>query len=182
MRGEKMTTQPEINEFENVETPWHSEGFEVTDDQKADWAIRKLASVRRKQAENKKIYDAEVIRLTEWLALVNHALEKDGAYFEAILTPYALVQRWEGRKTVSLPHGTIKTTAGQPKIEFESEDRFIEWALVNDPDLLKIKTDIDKSAVKALITDEGVVISTQGEIVPEVKVIPAEISVKFATE
>jgi hypothetical protein len=182
MRGETMTTQPEINEYENTETPWYSEGFEVTDDQKADWAIRKLASVRRKQAENKKIYDAEVIRLTEWLAMVNHALEKDASYFEAVLTPYALVQRWEGRKTISLPHGTIKTTAGQPKIEFESEDRFIEWALVNDPDLLKIKTDIDKSAVKALITDEGVVISTQGEIVPEVKVIPAEISVKFATE
>jgi hypothetical protein len=182
MRGETMTTQPEINEFENTETPWYSEGFQVTDDQKADWAIRKLASVRRKQAENKKIYDAEVIRLTEWLATVNHALEKDASYFEAVLTPYALVQRSEGRKTISLPHGTIKTTAGQPKIEFESEDRFIEWALINDPDLLKIKTDIDKSAVKALITDEGVVISTQGEIVPEVKVIPADTSVKFVTE
>ena len=177
-----MTTQPEINEFEITETPWHSEGFQVTDDQKADWAIRKLASVRRKQAENKKIYDAEIIRITEWLSSVNHALEKDASYFEAILTPYALLQRSDGRKTISLPHGTIKTTAGQPKIEIESEDRFIEWALVNDPDLLKIKTDIDKTAIKALITDENVVISTQGEIVPEVTVIPAEISVKFATE
>ena len=177
-----MTIQPEINEFEIVDTPWYSEGFQVTDDQKADWAIRKLASVRRKQAENKKIYDAEIIRITEWLSSVNHALEKDASYFEAVLTPYALLQRSDGRKTISLPHGTIKTTAGQPKIEIESEDRFIEWALVNDPDLLKIKTDIDKTAIKALITDDNVVISTQGEIVPEVKVIPAEISVKFATE
>lgn len=177
-----MTIQPEINEFENEPTPWYSEGFQVTDDQKADWAIRKLTSVRRKQSENKSIFEAEIIRVTEWLLQVNTALEKDASYFEAIMTPYALTQRSEGRKTINLPHGTIKTTAGQPKIEFESEERFIEWALVNDPNLLKIKTDIDKSAVKALITDEGVVISTQGEIIPEVKVIPADTSVKFVTE
>ena len=105
-----------------------------------------------------------------------------GRVHRAAVFPYALVQRWEGRKTVTLPHGTIKTTAGQPKIEIESEDRFIEWARVNNPDLLKIKTDIDKTAIKALITEEGVVISTQGEIIPEVKVVPAETSVKFVTE
>jgi hypothetical protein len=81
-----------------------------------------------------------------------------------------------------LPHGTVKTTAGQPHIEFNDESKFIEWAKVNDPSLLKIKTDVNKTAIKALITEEGVVISTQGEIIPEVKVIPAETSVKFVTE
>jgi hypothetical protein len=81
-----------------------------------------------------------------------------------------------------LPHGTLKTTAGQPKIEFKDESKFIEWAKVNDPTLLKIKTDVDKTALKALITEEGVVISTQGEIIPEVTVVPAETSVKFVTE
>jgi hypothetical protein len=180
-----MTTQPEINEFDNPAVSSISaenEGFVVDTDQKADWAIRKLAVIRRKQAENKAIYDAEVIRITEWLSTVNTALDRDALYFEAVLTPYALLQRSEGRKTVTLPHGTLKTTAGQPKIEFNDESKFIEWAKINDPSLLKIKTDVDKTAIKALITDEGVVISTQGEIIPEVKVIPAETSVKFVTE
>lgn len=180
-----MTTQPEINEFDNPAVSSISaenEGFVVDNDQKADWAIRKLAVIRRKQAENNSIYDAEVIRITEWLSTVNTALDRDALYFEAVLTPYALLQRSEGRKTVSLPHGTLKTTAGQPHIEFNDESKFIEWAKVNDPSLLRIKTDVDKSALKALITEEGVVISTQGEIIPEVKVIPAETSVKFVTE
>ena len=180
-----MTTQPEINEFDNPAVSSISaenEGFVVDTDQKADWAIRKLAVIRRKQAENKAIYDAEVIRITEWLSTVNTALDRDALYFEAVLTPYALLQRSEGRKTVTLPHGSLKTTAGQPRIEFNDESKFIEWAKVNDPALLRIKTDVDKSALKALITEEGVVISTQGEIIPEVKVIPAEISVKFVTE
>ena len=180
-----MTTQPEINEFDNPAVSSISaenEGFVVDNDQKADWAIRKLAVIRRKQAENKAIYDAEVVRITEWLSTVNSALDRDALYFEAVLTPYALLQRSEGRKTVNLPHGTLKTTAGQPHIEFNDESKFIEWAKVNDPALLRIKTDIDKSALKALITEEGVVISTQGEIIPEVTVVPAETSVKFVTE
>jgi len=180
-----MTTQPEINEFDNPAVSSiasENEGFVVDTDQKADWAIRKLAVIRRKQAENKAIYDAEVIRITEWLSTVNTTLDRDALYFEAVLTPYALLQRSEGRKTVTLPHGTLKTTAGQPRIEFNDESKFIEWAKVNDPALLRIKTDIDKSALKALITEEGVVISTQGEIIPEVTVVPAATSVKFVTE
>jgi hypothetical protein len=180
-----MTTQPEINEFDNPAVSSiaaDNEGFVVDSDQKADWAIRKLAVIRRKQSENKALYDAEIVRITEWLSTVNTALDRDALYFEAVLTPYALLQRSEGRKTVTLPHGTLKTTAGQPHIEFNDESKFIEWAKINDPSLLRIKTDVDKSALKALITEEGVVISTQGEIIPEVKVIPAETSVKFVTE
>jgi len=180
-----MTIQPEINEFDNPAVSSISaenEGFVVDTDQKADWAIRKLAVIRRKQEENRDIFKAEHDRITEWLATVNTALDRDALYFEAILTPYALLQRSEGRKTVNLPHGTLRTTAGQPKVEFKDESAFIEWAKTNDPTLLKIKTDIDKNAVKALITEEGVVISTQGEIIPDVEVIPAETSVKFVTE
>jgi phage host-nuclease inhibitor protein Gam len=174
--------QPNINEFDNPAISSINEGFEVTDDQKADWALRKLAVIRRKQSENKSIYDAEIIRLTEWLSAVNTALDKDASYFEAILTPYALLERHNGRKTLVLPHGTIKTTSGQPRVEIKSEEAFIAWASQNNPELLRIKTEIDKTALKALITDENVVISTQGEIVPEVQVYPAETSVKFVIE
>ena len=174
-------SQPEINEFEVSEKPYE-EGFVVTDDQKADWALRKLAVVRRKQLENKSIHDAEVIRLTEWLSKVNTDLDRDALYFEAVLTPYALTERFNGRKSLVLPHGTVKTTAGRPKIEFESEEGFIEWAKINDPALLRIKTEIDKKTLNELITDDYQVISTQGEIIPAVKVSPPETKVSFVTE
>jgi len=174
-------SQPEINEFEVSEKPYE-EAFQVTDDQKADWALRKLAVVRRKQLENKSIYDAEIIRLTEWLSKVNTDLDRDALYFEAVITPYALTERFNGRKSLVLPHGTVKTTAGRPKIEFESEEGFIEWAKVNDPALLRIKTEIDKKILNELITDDYQVISTQGEIIPAIKVLPAETKVSFVTE
>jgi NAD+--asparagine ADP-ribosyltransferase len=185
MRGDTQMATPEINEFDSPaisSISAENEGFVVDTDQKAEWALRKLAVIRRKQMENQALAQAEVDRVTEWLDTVNTALQRDALYFEAVLKPYALTQRSEGRKSITLPHGTIKTTAGQPKVEFKDEAAFIEWAKTNDPSLLKVKTDIDKTAVKALITDEGVVISTQGEIIPDVEVIPAETSVKFVTE
>lgn len=167
-----------IDEFEIEEEPVR-EPFTIDDDSKADWAMRKLASIRRKQAANKAIFDREVLRVAEWLDKVNTALERDAEWFEANLRPYALLQRSEGRKSVVLPHGTIKTTAGRPKVEIENEETFVTWAKDSAPDLLRIKTEIDKKNLNALITEENQVISTQGEIVPAVRVIPAEASVSF---
>jgi hypothetical protein len=141
--------------------------------------MRKLASIRRKQSENQAIFDRELQRVQEWLSKVNTALERDAEWFEANLKPYALLQRSEGRKSVVLAHGTIKTTAGRAKVEIESEEKFIEWAKQFNPELLRIKTEIDKKNLNALITEDNQIISTQGEIVPSVRVIPAEPSVSF---
>ena len=167
-----------IDDFEIIEAPLR-EAFIVDDDAKADWAMRKLASLRRKQADNKAIYDREVLRVSEWLEKVNTDLERDAEWFESNLKPYALTERYNGRKSVVLPHGTIKTTAGRPKIEIENELEFLAWAETSQPELIRIKKEIDKKVLNTLLTDLGDVISTQGEIVPSVRVIPAETSVSF---
>lgn len=167
-----------VDDFEIIEEPAR-EPFRVDDDSKADWAMRKLASIRRKQAENQAIHDRELQRVAEWLLKVNTALERDAEWFEANLRPYALQQRSEGRKSVVLPHGTIKTTAGRPKYEIENDSEFLSWAETNAPELVRVKKEIDKKALGALNVAEDKVISTQGEIIPAVKVIPAETSVSF---
>jgi hypothetical protein len=176
-----MTNPVPLDEFEIVEAP-QVDSFTVDDDEKANWAMRKLATLRRKQAENKTIAEAEIQRVTEWLETVNRSLESDASYFEAVLTPYALTERFNGRKSVVLPHGTIKTTAGRPKIEIEDEEKFLAWAKESETSVIRIKTEIDKKALNALIRDDNQVISTQGEIVPAVRVIPAETAVSFVTE
>jgi hypothetical protein len=167
-----------IDDFEIIEEPTR-EAFIVNDDAKADWAMRKLASLRRKQSDNKAIYDREVLRVAEWLEKVNTDLERDAEWFESNLKPYALTERYNGRKSLVLPHGTIKTTAGRPKIEIENELEFLAWAETSQPELIRIKKEIDKKVLNTLLTDSGDVISTQGEIVPSVRVIPAETSVSF---
>ena len=113
---DNATNAVPVDDFEIIEEPAR-EPFIVDDDSKADWAMRKLASIRRKQADNKAIFDKEIQRVTEWLEKVNTALERDAEWFEANLKPYALLQRSEGRKSVVLPHGTNKTTAGRVKFD-----------------------------------------------------------------
>jgi phage host-nuclease inhibitor protein Gam len=167
-----------IDDFEIIQEP-SREAFVIDDDSKADWAMRKLASIRRKQADNKAIYDREVQRVAEWLDKVNTDLQRDAEWFESNLKPYALTERHNGRKSVVLPHGTIKTTAGRPKIEIENESEFLAWAEKSEPELIRIKKEIDKKVLNTLLTDSGDVISTQGEIVPSVRVTPAETSVSF---
>jgi phage host-nuclease inhibitor protein Gam len=167
-----------VDDFEIIEEPVR-EAFTVNSDGVADWAMRKLASIRRKQADNKAIFDREVLRVAEWLDKVNTDLERDAQWFESNLKPYALSERYNGRKSIVLPHGTIKTTAGRPKIEIEDESKFLAWAESSQPDLIRIKKEIDKKVLNALITETGDVISTQGEIVPSVRVTPAETSVSF---
>jgi phage host-nuclease inhibitor protein Gam len=115
----------------------------------------------------------------EWLEKVNTALERDAEWFESNLRPYALQERSKDRKSIVLPHGTIKTISGRVKFDIEDETKFIEWAEKNAPELVRVKKEIDKKALGALNQSEDKVISTQGEIVPAVKVIPAETSVSF---
>lgn len=173
-----MSDIQSIDDFEIIEEPVR-EAFVIDDDSKADWAMRKLASIRRKQTENEAIYNAEVSRITVWLSTVNTALQREAEWFESNLKPYALRERSNGRKSLILPHGTVKTTAGRPKIEIENEVEFLAWAEKGEPELIRIKKEIDKKVLNTLLTDSGDVISTQGEIVPSVRVIPAETSVSF---
>lgn len=173
-----MSEVQPIDDFEIIEEPTR-EAFVVDNDEKADWAMRKLASIRRKQTDNEAIYNREVKRVAEWLEKVNTALERDAEWFESNLKPYALTERHNGRKSVVLPHGTIKTTAGRPRIEISNELELLAWAETSQPDLIRTKKEIDKKSLNALITETGDVISTQGEIVPSVRVTPAETSVSF---
>lgn len=176
-----MELVPSINDFEDAPEE-RDERFVVDNDEKASWAMRRLKSIRDKQAENQAIHDGELARLANWLEKVNTDLQRDAEYFEAILRPYALQERSKDRKSIILPHGTIKTVQGRQKVEIQDEKAFLEWAKANNPELIRVKEEIDKKALNALPVQDGVVISTQGEIIPNVAVSEPEVSVSFVTE
>jgi len=171
----------EVDEFDNTEEE-RDERFVVDNDEKANWAMRRLRSIRKKQDENKAIYDSEISRLQNWLEKVNTDLNRNAEYFEAILRPYALQERLNDRKSIVLPHGTIKTVQGRQKVEVGDEKEFIAWAKVNDSALIRVKEEIDKKALNALKVQDGMVISTQGEILPNVSIVEPEVSVSFVIE
>lgn len=172
-----------LSEFDP--TPVDREQFVVDNDAKADWAIRRLGSIRAKMAENAALAQAELDRVNAWLEHVNGAFDGDIAYFEGQLRQYAERQRAEGRKTVELPHGKIKSRAVAAKFEVIDKAAFLDWARTNAPELIKITEAPSITAMNEALTkaaDAEAAITAAGEVVPGVSVVPGTVSLTFETE
>lgn len=159
------------------------ESFTVKDDAEAAWAMRKLLNLKSKMMQNEEIATAEQARIDSWLIRVNGRFEADISYFEAILTQYARTQRQnEGRKTIDTPYGTVKSRATQSKFKVEDLEQFLQWASINAPELVNIKTSPNMTALKDFASIEetqtlgSVAMTIDGEIIPGVSVDPANIN------
>src|ERR1019366_2881063 len=152
------------------------ERFEVTDDKKAAWAIKRLRALRVTMEMNQSMADEEIAKVKEWVEDVNKNIAQDASYFIALLTRYALQQRRDlDRKSIKLPHGALKTRAGSVKWDINDEV-FLAWAKVNAPDLIKVvETPKLAEAQKVFIvavtdsvaTDDstGAIVDTSGVVV-----------------
>jgi len=156
--------------------------FRVHDDGSAQWALRKLAVIRRRQADARALADAEISRVTEWLQGEESRLEADAAYFEGALTAWhrQLLDDDPRRKTVRLPAGTLTARQGGDRWTFD--DDFLDWAEAHHrTDLLRVKVEVDKPAAKKALEVYGTGVSDEeGEVVPGVSVEPGE--VRFAVQ
>lgn len=150
-----MSALPSLSEFDPTPAPESEdrERFRVYDDSAASWAMRKLKAIREKQAEVIKIAEAERARIEMWASEAVAALEPDEAYFTGLLLDYARRQRAEqGRKTIDLPHGKVKSRSAQPKFTFTDPAAFIAWAKESGrADLVRVKEEPDLTAVKAAL-------------------------------
>lgn len=128
------------------------ERFTVTDDQKADWCLRKIAEA-----------DAELAKLTEWYerqtALAQERHDSRVAYFTGLLQEYFSTVPAHETKTMSkyqLPSGELVLT--KPKADYAKadEEKLLSWCLTNDPDLVKVTTSPKWSDIKKrLIVVDG---------------------------
>lgn len=145
------------------------ERWRIEDDSAAEWALRKLASLRGKMEENRRIAEAERQRIDSWLEHANESLTRDAAYFEGVLGEYALRQRSDAdRKSISLPHGMVKTRASSRKYDVTDTDAFLSWARENAPVLIRVTEAPHKSNFEVCLdVRDGHVIEVEtGEIVP----------------
>lgn len=141
--------------------------FRVEDDSTASWAMRKFAYLKNKMIENERIAKAELDRISEWLEKQNRTLANSAAYFEDHLIDYGRRQREAGRKSISLPYGTIKSVQTQDKVE--TTDAFIEWAKQNRDDLLSFaEPKPNKSEIKKALD--------AGQKLVGVEVVPGSVS------
>lgn len=134
------------------------ERFQVTDDQTADWCLRKIAEE-----------DAELERLTEWYerqtALAKERHDSRVQYFTGLLQEYFATVPAHETKTQSkytLPSGELIMSKAKDDYTKVDEEKLLSWCVSNDPDLVKVSTAPKWAEIKKrLITVEGKIVDKE---------------------
>lgn len=144
----------EILEYE-INPTTVRDGFEITDDELAEWALRKIAAAQERIDQVERQAEAEWARIAHFRETRTRNDADTITYFTALLERYHAQRIAEdpSLKTIHLPHGELVSRARQPRIEFEL-DEFIPWAIDNAPEVVvQPPPTINRAAAKKL---EGV--------------------------
>lgn len=162
------------------EVPAKIGSFELTDDSRAEWAMRKLSDLVNREAEFKDQAAEWRDRINQWEAERVRLLQMRAQVFIQALEAYGVNKRArdENDKTTTLPSGVIKTT--RPKaasVHIGNEAAVIEWAQKNLPAAIRdlvVKTNPKayvselRKIVKVVRGKTGVRVEYEGQFVPGV--------------
>jgi hypothetical protein len=127
-----------------------------------------LARAKRQLAQLLEVWDAIQAQQADRRRLASGPMLAEIEYRSAQLSNIqaALLALEPRERTYTLPTGTLAAKVPHaPKIDVVDPDAFIVWARANRPDLLRVKTEVDKSAVNRLPAAPGPV-HIDGEIIP----------------
>lgn len=159
-----------INEIEENEQEERA-GFVIDNDQKADWAVRRIAELEDDTQRWKDYYKAQSERVAQ-------SNQQSIDYFTALLESYFETVPHKATKTsekYKLPSGVLVRKAQAP--EYERDDaQIIAWCAENAPSCVEDVPKLKWTALKGLITENNgqAVEELTGEVIPGIKIIPRE--------
>lgn len=160
------------------------EEFVIDSDAKANWALRKIKRLKKKQKENEEFAASEIEKIEEeikeikdWRDSENEKLQRNIDYFENLLHNYAMQLRKEDPdlKTYKLPFGQLQFRAQRPKWKYD-EERLLESVKKTDLGLtcIDIIEKVNKNALKKSdlieVVGNKIVIKDTGEVLDGVLV------------
>lgn len=152
------------------------EAWRISDLSGADWALRKISALKKKNAENKAFADHERERLAKWEEQENASNLDTINYFEMKLGEYLLQLRNDDPKAkVKTPHGTVSTRKKPDSWEYsETAIEELKQSGLSEFINTKITETVKKADFKKAIqvTENGDVVTQDGEILKSVKVVP----------
>ena len=150
------------------------EGFTIDNDNKAEWALRKISEER---AETQRFVNICNTMISEYQFKAQQAqdkLEQKTSFLIAQLEAYfKTVPKHETKTqaTYKLPSGTLKLKKQQPEFS-KDEEKLLTWIKANGYIQTKVKEMVDWAEFKKLLKFEGEnAIDRNGEIVDGIKVV-----------
>ncbi|MFW6030815.1 MAG: host-nuclease inhibitor Gam family protein [Halanaerobiales bacterium] len=167
------------------------ERFKVDNDEKANWALRKIKQLTEKKEEKLRFADKEIAKIQDeifqiedWLDKQNTMLNKKIEFFEGLLHQYATDLKKEDPdlKTYKLPFGNLQYRKQRPEWNYNEKKLLESCKSAGMKNVIKIEEKINKTKFKKMVTVSGhnAVYKETGEIVEGVKIIerPELFSVK----
>ena len=165
-----MTLRDYLDEQEQV----NDERFIVDDDQKANWALRKISELQKEVERNTKLAEQEIDKIKQWETTQNKQIGDSILYFEGLLNEYAIKQREIDPefKSMSLPNGRFGFRKQQPKWEYNDEKvlSYLEQAGMND--LIRTTRVPNKAEIRKIfeVVDDKVINKETGEVVEGIEI------------
>ncbi len=173
-----------LEAFEEPQQSEERERFRLTDENMANWALRKVAKARAEYEEAAKVAEAEVKRIDDWLNSRKRDLERTEEFFGGLLTGYYLPQHMENprQKTFKLPAGQVQIRAQQPDY-VRDEAKLIAWLKGNDmAGYVEIVEKVRWGDLKKQLKQLGdKMLSPDGEVVDGILVVDRGLKVNIVT-
>jgi hypothetical protein len=129
-----------------------AEGFAISNDDEALWAVRRLAQAQRRVDEVKRQAQVEVDRIQRWVEANLGTHNGTIRYLEGVLTNYLVRVREntaDGRKSLTFPDGVVTSRVASSKVEVTDLDAFLAWAEANGhEDWVRVKREANLSLIK----------------------------------
>lgn len=164
---ELLADEPDID----YETPAEMPAAQTEALDRASWHLSMAARIRAERAQLDAVYAAEIERLQIRQAHRRRIMDDRIAWHEEPVEALhlALLRDDPKRKSIELPHGTSKIRVSKTRrLEFTDQPATIAWAEANYPEILGRTINVTGVKHVATITEAGVVIDPNGEIVPGV--------------
>lgn len=119
------------------------------DADEANRRLRRLARIRARIADVEEVAARQIEQVNAWAERRYEVLHGQARWEQDGLEMWhrAVLADDPSRKTISLPCGTLKSRVQQPVWEFDDEI-FTCWAEGHAPNLLRVRSTIDKAAAK----------------------------------
>lgn len=149
-------------------------GFQVDDDQKAEWCIRKIQEAKKEMMDWIEFYVAQTDK-------VKDKCERRIQFFEYKLMQYfgsVPHKQTKTQESYQLPSGKLVLKKQAPEWEHDDE-KLLPWIKDNyEGDFIKVKESINWSALKKAFQEDecidtayGGLMTDAGEIIPGIRIV-----------
>ena len=164
---------------EMLDIPEEKEGWQITDDLTADWALDKIRDARAEYNRFEMVAKAKIRQIEDALTKKRMAMESETGFFEGKLRDYlerVKAKETKTQKTYSLPSGKLKLKYQAPEYKRDEEILLSYLESNNMSDYVKLKKSADWAELKKLTKqiDNKVVNTETGEIIPGIELVERE--------